>query len=407
MSSTALPAAPPDRLAILTAAVHRPMFLAGAVQLLASVLFWLGELWLRRSGQTLATVLPATWAHVLLMLYGSFTFFIFGFLLTVYPRWMDGPELVRAQFLPTVGWLAGGQALVWIGLFGSKTVLGLGLAAMLVGWGLGAARLYGVYFDTGRGKLQERVLNGALAGGWLGLAGFLFWLLSGDAVFLMFALKAGLWFWLLPVFVTVCHRMIPFFGSCVLPGYAIVRPDALLKLWAGGAALHGLLELANLPAWTWIIDLPMAASAAWIAWQWQPARALKIRLLGVLHIAFWWFGFAMFLYGLNALLLAFGGNGLGRAPLHAIGIGLCAALVIAMATRVTLGHSGGRLMADDYTWYCFLAINAAALARVAADVHGWPTLNLVAAALWIAAFGAWVWKYAPIYLKPRSDGRPG
>ncbi|HNO59442.1 MAG TPA: NnrS family protein [Plasticicumulans sp.] len=47
------------------------------------------------------------------------------------------------------------------------------------------------------------------------------------------------------------------------------------------------------------------------------------------------------------------------------------------------------------------------MARVAADVHGWPTLNLVAAALWIAAFGAWVWKYAPIYVRPRSDGRPG
>jgi uncharacterized protein involved in response to NO len=56
---------------------------------------------------------------------------------------------------------------------------------------------------------------------------------------------------------------------------------------------------------------------------------------------------------------------LGRAPLHALGIGFLSSLVLAMATRVTLGHSGRRLIMDRFTVACFVALQVAALLRVA------------------------------------------
>ena len=27
--------------------------------------------------------------------------------------------------------------------------------------------------------------------------------------------------------------------------------------------------------------------------------------------------------------------------------------------------------------------------------------------LWLLAFGGWAWKYAPLYWRPRADGKPG
>jgi uncharacterized protein involved in response to NO len=38
---------------------------------------------------------------------------------------------------------------------------------------------------------------------------------------------------------------------------------------------------------------------------------------------------------------------------------------------------------------------------------GYPAVILGAAALWTAAFGFFVWVYAPILMAPRADGKPG
>ncbi|MBL0116621.1 MAG: hypothetical protein IPP45_15280 [Sphingomonadales bacterium] len=50
---------------------------------------------------------------------------------------------------------------------------------------------------------------------------------------LLIANRLGLWAFLLPVFLTVCHRMVPLAGN-VVEGYARWRPDWLLAaLWGG------------------------------------------------------------------------------------------------------------------------------------------------------------------------------
>lgn len=399
---------PASRWAAFTATPHRVLFLAGAVQFVATLLFWLCELLLRQAGHSLPTTVPTTWMHALLMLYGLFPFFIFGFLLTVYPRWMNAGEITRERYLPVFGWLAAGQALVWLGLFASRTLLELGIVVMLAGWARGIAVLFSVYFTTRPGNKQhETVLNAALIAGACGLAGYLLWLLSGDPAYLWFAVRGGLWFFLLPVFFTVAHRMIPFFGACALPGYPMLRPARHLLLWVGCAVIHGVLELDHRDAWTWLVDAPLAASALWHSALWQPRRVLPIRLLAVLHIAFAWFGIGMALYALHSLSLLAGGGGLGRAPLHALALGFMSGLLVAMATRVTLGHSGSPLQADRYTWWCFLALNAATLIRILADWPGVAAFNPLAAALALTAAGAWVLRYLPVYLRPRRDGQPG
>jgi uncharacterized protein involved in response to NO len=86
-------------------------------------------------------------------------------------------------------------------------------------------------------------------------------------------------------------------------------------------------------------------------------------------------------------------------------------MLIAMVTRVTMGHSGRRLAMDRIAFACFVAVQIAALARVASEVVTAPAaiqwLLLVSMTAWLAAFGTWGARNARIYLTPRSDGRPG
>jgi uncharacterized protein involved in response to NO len=102
---------------------------------------------------------------------------------------------------------------------------------------------------------------------------------------------------------------------------------------------------------------------------------------------------------------------LGRAPIHALGIGFLGGMLVAMVTRVTMGHSGRALQMDRVTLGCFFGIQAAALARVGSEITAAPAaiqwLLLGSVALWLAAFCVWAARHGPIYLAPRSDGQPG
>jgi uncharacterized protein involved in response to NO len=83
-----------------------------------------------------------------------------------------------------------------------------------------------------------------------------------------------------------------------------------------------------------------------------------------------------------------------------------------MASRVTLGHSGRMLVADNLTWFIFLGLQATAVIRILAEFNPLNTLlglslNVIAALLWVLVLGTWVLRYGSIYLRARIDGRPG
>jgi uncharacterized protein involved in response to NO len=226
------------------------------------------------------------------------------------------------------------------------------------------------------------------------------------------ALLVGVWMFLLPVFLAVAHRMIPFFSSRVLANYRVVRPYWALWALVGAAAGHGVLMTLGLPQWSWLADLPGAAVSLYLVIAWRIDRSFQERLLAVLHLGFAWVPVAFTLSAVQTLS-AFAGNPiiLGFAPLHALGVGFFSCMVIAMASRVTLGHSGRPLEADLATWLLFLGMMAAAVLRVSANMpfagHLWGGLVLAAGGLWVLSFGLWTVKYLPVYLRPRADGKPG
>lgn len=388
------------------------MFFSGAMQAVLIMLLWLAELWGRAGwGAPLPTVIPATWAHAFLMLYGLFPFFIFGFLLTVYPRWMGGPTVPAARYVAAFGFLAAGMILFYFGLFTSRLVLAAALALQLAGWGVTLHALLAVFLQSPKRGPHERLLNLALAAGMLGIACFLVGVFSDAPMAFQLARELGLWLFLVPVVFLVAHRMIPFFSQSALMNYLMVRPvwgPPVMTLCVIG---HVVFEIAGLSAWRFLADAPLALAALHHSWVWQFRRSFHARLLAMLHIAFLWLGIGMTLYTVQSLaLLVTGVDYLGRAPLHALGIGFFTGMVVAMASRVTLGHSGRALEANDLTWRVLFGVNIAAMLRIIAEflpgtVGG--ILNALAAAAWLLSFLLWGWLYAPMYLRPRIDGNPG
>ncbi len=388
------------------------MFLAGMLQTVLVMLWWLAEL-LARTGwmPPLQLMLPSTQAHIFLMLFGLFPFFIFGFLFTVYPRWMGGPVIPASRYVPVFILLVTGMVLFYAGLFTSHLIVALGLFLQLTGWGLALHALFTVFRQAPKRGQHERLLNLALAAGAVGILCFLAGVVTQSPLAFRLAREIGLWLFLMPVVFLVAHRMIPFFSQSALINYIMARPTWGPPVMVVCVVAHAAFEIAGLPAWRFLADAPLAAAALHHSWLWQFRRSFHARLLAMLHIAFLWLGIGMTLYAAQSLVLLITGTDyLGRAPLHALGIGFFTGMVVAMASRVTLGHSGRALEANDLTWRVLFGVNIAAVLRIAAEFAPGTqsgVLNGLAAATWLLSFLPWAWLYAPMYIRQRVDRKPG
>ncbi len=408
---------PASILQLLAAAPHRLLFLIGATNVLLAMGWWtawlVGARW-QLLHLPLVTV-PAGWMHAIVMQYQVLPSFMFGFLLTVFPRWMNLPALVRRHYVPVGMGLLGGQALTLTALFSGWPLLQAGALFTVFGWTVGTVFLADlVRRETGRTWHAVSCLC-ALLIGLLGLALYTLFLYGYDPQLMQTAIKLGGIGLLLPIFFTVCHRMIPFFASGAIEGYRPVRPMwALVVFWVL-AIVHITLESRQAYAWMWLADLPMTILMSWLLWQWWPDSTAKksslrsVPLLLVLFIGFAWLPVAFLLYTLQSLWLAVTGAFLlGRGPAHALFIGFFGSLLVAMVTRVTQGHSGRLLVLGGVAGFAFVTVQVVALLRVLAEVMPDPIAwHAFAAIGWMVAFAPWVIRSLWIYLTPRIDGKPG
>jgi len=217
----------------------------------------------------------------------------------------------------------------------------------------------------------------------------------------------------LPILFSVSHRMLPFFSNNIIDDYNVYQPRFTLWIFIIGCSLHFLLEQKHLSHWLFIVDIPLAITALTHSLRWQLQRSFQNRLLAVLHMAFFWLFIGLSLLSIQSLVLFLSGEYiLNKAPIHALTIGFISSMLIAMASRVTMGHSGRKLVLDNTSWYLFIGVQLAAISRVLADIQFEAVIysnnfNLIASSLWLISLTVWCLKYVPMYLKKRIDGKPG
>ncbi len=405
----------PARIAIVFAAAHRPLFLAGVLNFAFLIIWWtltLFDIYIWPIGLASGDV-PASLLHAPVMLFLMVPSFFFGFLLTVFPRWIGYPDLGQKQYIPVGSAFLFASILAWYGLIGGNhhfMVIALCVAGF--GWLIALWHMIMLLIAERRdGKGPTWHGWSAFAALCFGLAGLGFsveFLLTLDAQSYLIASNLGTFGFLLPVFFTVAHRMIPFFAGNVVQDYVAWRPYWLLALLWTFLIAYLLLQFAGHSSLQFISAFALCALTATMLWRWWPRQQAP----GLFMVLIWGFAWAPIGFALIALgsLAEFVGYGfsLGRAPVHALYIGMAGSLVIAMVTRVTLGHSGRPLAMNRTSWLAFWGIQLSVLARIVAGVRGehghWLVL---AGVIWIAFVTPWVMRQARIYCSKRADGKAG
>ena len=400
---------------VFFAAPHRVMFFGGGVQTLLAMCLWAIDLGARHGGlyPPVGWPVPPVWLHAALMIYGVFSFFIFGFLMTALPKWVAMGPLPQPRYVPGFLLLVLGWGVFYAGLL-LPLLLPVGLVTVALGWAAGAWSLLGTVRNSmSDHKTHAWVVLAALAAGMVGILVYAAGLVLDSAMLIRMAIETGLWLYLVPVFFTVTYRMLPFFSGSVVRGYLEYRSPALYWGILAACLLHALAAALELPGgWWWLGDLAGAGAVAWLIWRWQIHKVFVSHLLAMHHLAGVWLALALLLYAAQGASAAFGfdaGWG-GRAPLHALTVGYLGSILIGMATRVTLGHSGRLISSDVWAWRLFWMFQIVVLLRIGGEWASAPGITnpvWLSALGWLLVFGMWNRVHLAMYLKPRPDGRAG
>ncbi len=405
----------------LLAAPHRLGFFAASCMLAISALWWSAILLAQSLAHSPPWAVPPPAAHALLMGLGFTPLFIAGFLFTAGPKWLGRPAVDARVLLRPVLLMLAGWCLVLPGLHLSSLLASAGLALVAGGWSRLCWRFVAIVrASRAPDRTHARVLAAACVVGattmWVAAVA----LAAADVVWLRAATQVALWCFVATVFVVVSHRMIPFFSASALPALDAWRPMWLLWVMVAALGFEALAAVSALgwgalPAWLRgvqaAVELPVALLLLWLALRWGVVQSLRIRMLAMLHAGFLWLGLAYALSAVSHALMAWtdGAQSLGLAPLHALTMGYLGATLLAMATRVSCGHSGRSLAADNAAWAMYWVLQAAVVMRVIAALWdaGSTAFTLLAVLAWTAATVAWALRYGTWFLRPRIDGRPG
>lgn len=374
----------------------RPFFLLGTLLAALGVPLWIAAL------QGLALPAPhggwLAW-HRHEMVFGFAGAIIAGFLLTAVQTWTGRPSISgKPLAVLVVLWLLGRFA--WW-LPSAWLLLVLNVAFLLVVAGTMARLLFAV--KQKRNYPIVVVLTLLAAVDLLVLTG----VLRGDDALQRQGNLAAIWL-VTAMMTLIGGRVIPFFTQRGLGRVAAVQPWAWLD-WSllVGTILVALLSASGLvlqPHWAAGLLLALLAVGHGIRMvRWFDAALLRVPLLWSLHLAYAWlviacFGLAAWHFGLGVSM---------SQALHALTVGSVGGLILAMLSRVSLGHTGRPLQLPTAFALAFVLLNLSALLRVLGVSFAYQPGLWLAAVGWSLAFLQYLYFYGPMLCRTRVDGHPG
>jgi len=379
----------------------RPFFLGTAIYAALAIPLWIG-IWL---GAVPAPdwVLPMWW-HGHEMMFGFTAAAIAGFLLTASPVWTGGPALSGKPLAILFAiWVAGRVAFVLAGFLPAWIIAtvdivflpAVALALVRTLWGSGQHRNYALVGVV----VVMAIANGAMHADALGLMQGV----AGRA--LRFAIDG-----VVVLILVISGRITPAFTRNALRRRGIERAVGswpwLNGLAIGAAGAFAFASLLTAPApWTGILATIAGLAAAARLAGWQTWHTRSDPLLWSLHAGSAWVAVGLLLVGASDL----GAPIPAAVGLHALTAGATGSTIIAVMTRVGLGHTGRPLELPDRVVWCYALVHFGALARITAPFLGGDqhAILLVSGVAWAAGFGLFALRYGHILTAPRPDGEPG
>ncbi len=376
----------------------RPFFLAGTIFAVVNMILW--GLVLSGKISIISMFPPAMW-HAHEMLFGFSGAIIVGFLLTAVQNWtgypgIKGPTLACifiiwllariAMFVlpPKFFWLTMIFELTWMPLAAiafavpvikAKQWRNLFFVPLLL-----VMSIFNVIFMFGF-KNNDYILSQNTIWSMLFLVCFLITVLAG--------------------------RVIPFFTSKGTHSNKVQPILALEYMSIAPVMLLAVLAwFPNLVLVSGVIALIGGCANILRLRRWKPMITLSVPLLWSLHLSYLLLSLGLIVYAISLFVPALN----AITMIHLTTIGGVSGVILAMISRVSLGHTGRTLTPSKWMSLAFIALVLAAVVRVLFPTF-MPNLPLmtywISIVCWILGFMLFILFYSKLLLSARIDKKPG
>jgi uncharacterized protein involved in response to NO len=385
---------------ILFSYAFRPLFLLATLYAIVIVPYWVAA-WLGAHSVP-STLRAPMWWHAHEMIFGFAAAAVGGFALTAVATWTKRPPVAGLPLLAlSLSWVA---------------------ARVLFLFPTGAALVPGIAADLGYGVLlfvlMSREVIGARNQRNYKVLVLLALLPTTNALFFIGAARGAAWtmtsliaaMWLLVLLINlVAGRIIPGFTRNWLKRRVQAKQEAPSTLppvfdrfdlfTTGLLVAFALAHTGRAPSlWTATLGGLTGVFLVIRLSRWQGLRTLRDPLVWVLHVAFAWIPIGVLMLGAAAVDLV-----PRTAGIHALTSGAIATMIVAVAGRAALGHTGRPLESHPSLTTAYVLITIAAITRVAATVgSGARILLMISATAWTLGFAFFAWRYVPILTKGKQ-----
>lgn len=315
-----------------------------------------------------------------------------GFLFTVLYRFLLVMPFLQKDYMSVFWVLLASTLISQIGFFADTRIALFGMALLPVAQAMALRIFVSAYVSsTVKDKSEILLILSAFASGIIGSA------LFAASIFypaiLSFAVSVSFYVFAVGVVFMVAQKMIPNFFTIYfgieqpqksIPTIALLLVSLIGVAIARGALSQEILLVSNATG--------LAATTA-IFWKNRFIFRKAPPILWVLQLgsAWLWIGFVAGIA--EAIGIAYFNN-LSQA--HIFGIGFITTLIIGFGSRVSMGHSGRKIVADKSTTLIFFLMLLMVPVRLIGIYV--PFFIDISVALWSFIFIFWTYKYLPMLL---------
>ncbi|ABM02483.1 Heme/copper membrane protein of NnrS family protein [Psychromonas ingrahamii 37] len=197
-------------------------------------------------------------------------------------------------------------------------------------------------------------------------------------------------------------RVFPMFTANGTKTARVMSIAWLEKLVIGSTLLAVLTSFNFIPLPSILIAVIffVAASAnALRVFRWKSWVTFKTPLVWSLHLSYWCIAIGLLMIGLSEITASVSHS----QAIHTLTIGAMASMILAMISRVSLGHTGRNMVVGKVMTMAFIALILAFIMRVFGSywVANYSHVISIAIGFWVIGYGCFVALYFPILTKPR------
>jgi len=321
--------------------------------------------------------------HSYSLIYLFFTPAFLAFLFTTFPRFLSQQPIDKSIYIKIFGLFLLGTILFSVGSFINYIIYKIGMFILFIAYILSVKILYDIHKKSDMPNKHDTFW--ILIGFGFGIFAYVFFLFEQN---ISVGIEIAIFAYLFVVGFSVAQRMIPFFSHCMVNKNKTFMKNIIILI-----VLHIILEMISLNL-SVITDILLSFYIGKELLRWKLPFPNPNPMLSILHIALYWIPVGFFISFISKIIILFNDSYFLSLDIHILMLGFLFTVLIGFGTRVTLGHSGNQMYADNFTKYIFIWTQIVILVRIITSLVaaiGWNYMILfdISVTVWLILFIAW------------------